>query len=140
MDNKRPLTNIKNDIKVITGNKLSASQSKLLFMGIIYELILRKDLFPKKINLEKFVNKLLVVNFKDKKPFKEYLYSSRTLLGGRILKKIQTDIEYGQIIKIVHELYRILPDEDSSKNEAKKNIKMTEEIAEWMDYINGDSK
>lgn len=31
MDNKRPLTNIKNDIKVITGNKLSASQSKLKF-------------------------------------------------------------------------------------------------------------
>lgn len=131
---ERTLNQIKDDIKIITTNKLSTSQSKLLFMGITYEIILRKDLFPKNSDLKAFINKIFMKYFHDKINFRDYLYFSRTLLASRIQKEIQIRLEYNQIIDIVHEIYNILPGDDSKKIVSSKNISNIE-MEDWMNFI-----
>ncbi|MDO6355259.1 hypothetical protein Q3V94_09325 [Caloramator sp. CAR-1] len=136
MDNeKRELKQIKEDLKIITSNKLNMSQSKLLFMGIIYEIILRKDLFPKNEDLKGFINNIFIQYFIDKEPFKDYLYDTRTLLGARIQKKIQTDLDYNKIVEIVNKIYNILPNEDINNNRKKNYSNNNKELIEWMNFI-----
>lgn len=137
---KRTLKQIRDDIKIVTSNKLNASQSKLLFMGIIYEIILRKDLFPKNSDLKAFINKIFRKYFINKEPFKEYLYCSRTILGARIQKEIQYEIEYSQIIKIVNQIYDILPVEESKKVASTKNRNNNIELGQWMNFIREKDK
>lgn len=135
-DKSRSLVKIKQDLKVVISNKLSIPQSKLLFMGIVYEIILRKDLFPRNENLKEFINNIFVNKFKEKVPFGDYLYKSRTLLAARVLRKIISELEYNQIVKIVHEIYNIIPDEQDDKfRERKSNIKNDDELSEWMHFI-----
>lgn len=135
MDNeKRSLKHIKDDIKVITTNKLSTSQSKLLFMGIIYEIILRKDLFPRNSDLKSFIDNIFMRYFIGKQPLRDYLYLSRTILGARIQKEILSDLEYNQIIEIVYEIYGVLPVEELNRSLNPKNINNTE-LGEWMNFI-----
>lgn len=134
VDKDRQLIQIKDDIKIISSNKLSMSQSKLLFMGITFEIILRKDLFPKNSNLKAFINNLYLKYFIDKEPFKEYIYVSRTILGARVQRKIKSDLNYNQIIQIVNELYNMLPNDDINKNKGNKK-NGNKDISEWMNFI-----
>lgn len=131
--NIRELCDIKNDVKIILSNKLSISQSKLLFMGITYEIILRKDLFPKNSNLKLFINNVYFKQFKNKETFRDYLFASRTILGARLLRKIKNELDYDNIIIIVKSLLQLLPEDSLDKNYGgrfKKN-----EINEWMKFI-----
>jgi len=136
VNNERHLEQIKNDIKIITTNKLSVLQSKLLFMGITYEIILRKDLFPQNEDLKKFINNIYIENFEDKIPFRDYLYDSRTMLGARIQKKILSDLSYEQITTMVNKIYNLLPSKDIKKiSRSKKSENMDKEVVEWMNFI-----
>lgn len=135
MANERSLKDIKDDIKLITTNKLSMSQSKLLFIGIVFEIILRKDLFPKRNNLQMFIDKIFLRYFKDKEPIRDYVYNSRANLAARIQKNILNDIEYAQIIEIVKELYKILPEDEIKTIKNKKRIDINKELVEWMNFI-----
>ncbi|MFZ4452046.1 hypothetical protein [Salibacterium aidingense] len=130
----RSLKDIGDDIKLIITNKLNTSQSKLLFMGISYEIIQRRDLFPKNSDLKKFVEEVYIPYSKDKIPFRDYLYASRTLLGARIEKLILWEIGYNDILNMVNKLNEIFPS-DNSKTTTTKNIDL--EITEWMNFIRG---
>lgn len=133
LDDARSLKEIKEDIKIISGNKLSMSQSKLLFMALSFEMILRKDLFPKKSNLKVFIENVYEKCFDNGNFFKDYLYSSRTILAARLEKKIQTELAYQDILKIVGELYKILPSDEIKIKNKKNNTSL--EIVEWMNFI-----
>jgi len=133
LDDVRTLKEIKEDIKIISGNKLSMSQSKLLFMALSFEIILRRDLFPKKNNLKIFIENVYSKCFTKGDFFRDYLYSSRTILAGRLEKKIQTELTYQDILEIVVELYKIFPS-DEIKVKNKRNNKSIE-IVEWMNFI-----
>lgn len=135
LNEERPLKQIKEDIKIISSNKLSITQSKLLFIGITYELILRKDLFPKNENLKTFIDNIYVKRFKDQERFKDYLYYARTILASRVQKKIMSDLDYNQILEIVSELYDILPEDDINKNRTNKKGSNNDAIIEWMNFI-----
>ncbi|HBE9816198.1 hypothetical protein ACEI86_10580 [Clostridioides difficile] len=143
-DNNRTLDDIKNDIKVIKGNKLSVSQSKLLFIGIMFEIILSKDIFSNNSILKEFVNIKLLKYMKMKEPFREYLFSSRTLLIARIQKEIYTNLNYQDILEIVDFLQEIIvksETKEDNKKRNKKNPKDNSRINEWMNFTNKkDSK
>lgn len=138
-DNNRTLDDIKNDIKVIKGNKLSVSQSKLLFIGIMFEIILSKDIFSNNSILKEFVNIKLLKYMKTKEPFKEYLFSSRTLLIARIQKEIYTNLNYQDILELADFLQEIIvksETEEDNKKRSKKNPKDNSRINEWMNFTN----
>ncbi|MCC0658304.1 hypothetical protein IC175_17245 [Clostridioides sp. ES-S-0123-01] len=142
-DNNRTLEDIKNDIKIIKGNKLSISQSKLLFIGIMFEIILNKDLFPKNSILKDFVNCKLLSYIKINEPFKEYLFSTRTLLIARIQKEVYINLNYQDILKLVDFLQEFIVKFDSKEESIKVDKKISKNssaINEWVDFINNREK
>lgn len=139
MNEERSLEDIKNDIKIIVSNRLSMYQSKLLFMGLIYEIILRKDLFPQNSNLKTFIDKVIIKYLDINEPFRDYLYDSRTLLGSRIQRIILKEVEYSKIIQMVKEIYEILPGDEVKNYKNKKSIDINKEVVNWMNFI-GENK
>ncbi|EMJ5512794.1 hypothetical protein ACKTKD_002916 [Clostridioides difficile] len=139
--NIRELRDIRNNLKLIMGNKLSISQSKSLFMGIFYEIILNKDLFSKNRELKEFINGHMLPYINRDKKYKDYLFKSRTLFAATILKDIYINVEYNQVIKMVEELYSILPDdiEKESRNHIKKNSS-DEVLSGWLSLIMNKDK
>lgn len=136
----RNLNDIKYDLKIIMGNKLSIYQSKLLFMGIMYEIILNKELFPRNSQLDTFINEHLLKYLKRKSKFKGYLFKSRTILAATIQREIYNNLDYNDIINLVDEIYKILPDDMEFKN--KKTIKNYNECAlnEWLNVLRNKEK
>lgn len=137
----RNLNDIKYDLKVIRGNKLSISQSKLLFMGIMYEIILNKELFPRNIQLNEFVNEHLLQYLKRNKKFKNYIFKSRTLLAATIQREIYNNLDYNDIIYIIDEIDAILF--ENSNYGYKKTIKKNNnevEMSEWLKFLNNQGK
>lgn len=141
MDHKiRPLRHIKDDIKLITTNRLSSSQSKLLFMGIIYEIILRRDLFANKSDLKLFINEIFGEYLYRDENLKDYLYLSRGRLASKIQKDILFNLEYNQIIEIVEHIYDVFPDEELKKYKNSRSINTNIELASWMNFIREKDK
>ncbi|WP_313757088.1 hypothetical protein [Tissierella sp.] len=133
---ERNVEDIRNDFKIVISNKLSISQSRLLFMGIIYELILRKDIFPRNDDLKGFINNIFVKKFNNKTPFKEYLYNSRTLLASRLQKNIISELNYTQIIEVVNEILTVLPDYKEKQEKVKKTKKNNDTyVSDWINLI-----
>ncbi|HEK9101991.1 TPA: hypothetical protein SUB30_003391 [Bacillus pseudomycoides] len=133
---ERTLELIRNDLKIITSNKLNTSQSKLLLIGITYEILLRKDLFPKNSDLKKFVQVVFVDPLEDVKPFKDYLFVSRTLLSSRISKIILSKFNYNNVMKTVDKLNSMLPQQN---NDNKNSSRSTEEnMNEWVEFLRGN--
>ena len=131
----RELNDIKYDLKIIMSNKLSIFQSKLLFMGIIYEIILSKELFSKNSQLKEFVNGHLVKYLNKGNEFKDYLFKTRTILAATIQKQIYNELDYNNILDVVEELYKILPDRlyEQNKRGNKKNSNYV--VSEWLNFL-----
>ena len=133
----REIKDIINDLLFIISNKLSLMQSKLLFMGITYEIVLRKDLFPRNKDLKDFIEEVYIKRFSNKKTFKDYLYRSRTLLSSSLLRKIYLELDYSEVTEIINELIEIIQgntiEDKSSKSNKSKD--MNDYITEWMKSI-----
>ena len=132
----RSLIELKNDFTIIKSNKLNTTQSKAMFIGLLYEMILRKDLFPKKDNLKKFVETVILIDM-DNIIIKDYLYKSRSLLAARIIKYILNDFDYIQILKIVNMIYSLIP-ESEIKISKKNKGNLTDDVISWMKFIGDD--
>lgn len=134
---KRELYDIKNDLKIIKSNKLSISQSKFLFMGIIYEILFNKELFPKNKDLKDFVNNQLLILFNQNEPYKDYIFKTRTTLASKIQRYIYLHLEYSSILDIVNEIDKILFADITSTENHKSKVKDTNnDLDEWMDFLN----
>ncbi|KEI87528.1 MULTISPECIES: hypothetical protein [Clostridium] len=141
MNNKdRSIEEIKNDIKIVSSNKLSVSQSKMLFIGFVYEIILNKNIFPKNSNLKKFINDELKEYLNRDIGFKDYLFASRTLLAARIQKELYYSLDYKKMIELAELIdNKLLISEEKKYN--NKNIKNSEKaIEEWRNYFKNKGK
>ena len=137
---KRELKDIKYDLKIIMSNKLSISQSKLLLMGIIYEIILNKELFPRNSQLKEFINEHLINYLNKEVGFKDYLFKTRTVLAAMIQKEIYINLSYNDVMNLVEEIYKILPDSIESKNKKESRKDTNKAISEWLNFLNEKDK
>lgn len=137
--NNRDLCNIKDDLKSILTNKFSISQSKLLFMGIICEIILNKNIFPKNSMLKEFINNNLLKYLKKQEKYRDYLFKSRTLLIATLQKQIYDNLDYNDILLLVKYLCEILPD-DSKDNNKKINKNSKNDIIDWLKFLSDKDK
>lgn len=134
---KRAIDEIKNDIKIISTNKLSVSQSKLLLIGALYEIILNREIFPKNIDLKNFVNIDMNRCLSVSKEYKDYLFTSRTLLAARVQKEIY-ELDYNDIVSLLIFIENKLSDLAPNNSTNLKNLKKIEKdkaIDEWRDYF-----
>ena len=130
----RSLEAIKNDLSSIRSNRLSSSQSKLLFMGVLYEILLRTDLFPRNRDLKNFIEDILKGYTKNNGIFKEYVYSSRTMLAARILRDIFEELEYAEIIDITYKIQNVFESSIEIKKNGSKS-KNNDSVKEWMQFL-----
>jgi hypothetical protein len=135
---ERTLELIKNDLRVISSNKLNSYQSKLFLVGILYEIILRKDLFPRNSDLKKFVQLIVVEPIKTIPPFREYLFLSRTLLGSRVSSIILSHFEFKNVVKTVDVLNDILPDKERAESNTNRQSNDSD-LDEWINFLRGNA-
>ncbi|MEK6462029.1 hypothetical protein AABM27_16600 [Heyndrickxia faecalis] len=135
----RELQLIKKDLKVVISNKLNSSQSKLLLIGIIFEIIQRRDLFPRNADLKKFIQQVILDPIENAKPFKDYIFFSRPLLGSKVSKIILFDFDYNNVIKTVEKLSVILPSDIDEKPQSSSNKVTDEDMNEWINFIRGNA-
>ena len=133
---KRTVEEIKNDIRIVSSNKLNISQSKLIFMGFLYEIILSKEIFPKNSDLKEFVNN----DLKKYLNIKDYIFKSRSLLAAKIQRKIY-ELDYNDIIILLDSINSILLNLGETKTNSTKNLSGTDKaIEEWRKYFTNKEK
>ncbi|WP_304341241.1 hypothetical protein [Metaclostridioides mangenotii] len=141
MGNKRDLIELKQDLKIVESNRLNIYQSKLYFMGLFFEVILNKELFPRNKDLKEFINEHIAIHFITKKRYKDYLFKSRTLLAASIIREIYINVEYDQILEMVKELDLILPENLNSQNKKNKNKNSkNDDLSDWLGYYSSDEE
>ena len=136
---KGAIEEIRGNIDIVSSNKLNVFQSRLMFMGFIYEIILSRDIFPKNSDLKEFINQDMPKYLNLPISFKDYVFLSRPLLASRVLNKIH-ELDYKDIINfidIINEKYLKIND---VKKTSSKTLKTTDTaIDEWRNYfINKD--
>lgn len=136
----RDLCNIKEDLNSILTNKFSISQSKLLFMGIICEIILNKNIFPKNSMLKEFINNNLLKYLKKQEKYRDYLFKSRTLLIATLQKQIYDNLDYNDILLLVKYLCKILPDDCKDNNKKINRNNSKKDIIDWLEFLSNKDK
>lgn len=127
---------IQKDLKIITSNKLSIYQSKLLLMGSLYEIILNKEIFKRNNDLKKFVNQDLNNYLKLDLYVKDYVFKSRTLLVAKVQRVIYEKAEYKDIVDFIYFLNNAIFYEKETKIKDKKNsLDEDKVINNWKNYI-----
>lgn len=104
MDSQKYIEELYLDLKLVTSNKLSVSQSNKFFSGLMSSIILDKVIFKNNNDLKPFLETVVIPLSKEKTLYKDYLYLSRTLLASRVAKTILTEFEYSEIKISVSEL------------------------------------
>lgn len=142
--NKRDLTSILDDLKLVRSNKLNSHQVEVFMNGILYETIQRKDLFPKNSDLKYFINEQINKTLKVDS-FREYLFASRTILAARVQKNILENSDYLGILLIADFIELRIREQqgDIAVSKNKKNDSKTlksDPLNDWMSYLSERNK
>ena len=134
---EKEIIEIHKNLSLVASNKFNSSQSKMIFIGISFDIILSKILFINNSDLKPFIEKHFIVHTKEKEILKDYLYASRTALLARLSRMIYEEMDYTSIIQISKGILEDFPKIESKKK--SKNQILTESGTEdWMNYISKD--
>lgn len=130
------------EFSVINKNKFSLQQTRSLYLGLLYELLSNKYIFPKNNDLVRFLEKVF------KKKYKSYLFKSRSYLASRLLKDVSNDYDTVQIsasIKlIIFYLESLEVENEISINDKKTSRKINKNIKDdtigWYQSVSKDKK
>ncbi len=132
-DNKRDFIN---ELSVINKNKFSLQQTKSIYLGILYELILNKEIFPKNRDLTEFLKDVF------KKEYNEYLFRSRPYLASRLLKYISEEYNSLKISASIKLIIIYLQEKNISNNDVKaKKVSnnIDEDVIGWFNSVSKGS-
>ena len=79
------------ELSVINKNKFTLQQTKSLYLGLLYELLLNKEIFIRNKDLDDFLRDVF------KKKYKEYLFKARPYLASRLLKEVSKEYDPSKI-------------------------------------------
>lgn len=106
------------------------NETKLELYWLLPSLVISKKTFKNRESIQKFVEGVLEMKFAD------YVYNSRSILIGRILKKIHTmDLE--DSVVLTNRLVEFLKDNIITNKEAKDKSKSndTDFFDDWSKYL-----
>lgn len=125
------------ELSVINKNKFSLQQTKSLYMGILYELILNKDIFPRNKDLTFFLNEVF------KAEYSEYLFKSRPYLASRLLKYISEHYDSLMVSASIKLLILYLQQEKkestSNSKEKKSSNSVEDDVVGWFNSVSKGS-
>ncbi|WP_051613993.1 hypothetical protein [Paenibacillus sp. UNC217MF] len=128
------------ELSVINKNKFSIQQTKNLYMGILYELILNRVIFVRNNDLNDFLKKVF------EKEYNDYLFKSRPYLASRLLKYVSEEYDSLKISASIKLIISFLHENDlqsgSDNREKKPTNKIEEDVIGWYNSVskgsNGD--
>lgn len=119
------------ELSVINKSKFSLQQTKSLYLGLLFELMMTKQIFKKNTDLKEFI---LAVY---KKEYADYLFRSRAHLVSRVLKDIESNYNpldiSSSIISIVDYLNH--GSSESNKNSVLKKNNLEDDTVNWIKNI-----
>lgn len=116
------------EFKKLSKSKLSITQTKSLFLGLIFKLVLDKEILDKN-KIYEFTKEII------KKEYKEYLFRGRPYLASRILKDLEMETEYNDLLKITKSIIEYLHrDEDTLSKDSSKGNKNN--VIGWYNSVN----
>ncbi|OMF11156.1 hypothetical protein BK131_22255 [Paenibacillus amylolyticus] len=125
------------ELSVINKNKFSLQQTQSLYLGILYELILNKEIFPRNKDLTSFIKEVF------KTEFNEYLFKARPYLASRLLKHVFEQYDSLMIsasIKLVILYLQQEKTENNSDSRGKKSINNIEDdVVGWFNSVSKGS-
>lgn len=124
------------ELSILNSNKLSSNESTIYFSGMLYSIILNKNIFKKNSDLRDFIYYFFLQPF-HMEQYKDYLYKSRTLLGSRVSRHILDNFNYSDTImaakltsKYIMQNYNISK-HSNSRYEAKS---LAKELSGWISH------
>ncbi|WP_270310873.1 hypothetical protein [Weissella cibaria] len=132
-------------ISFIMSNKVKTVLVPSLFSGLIYEIILNKNIIHLNSDLPEFINTKFLSTFNSGKksenqvsPYKDYLFKSRTNLAARLSRLIIEEFSYDDVRKQADWLSEYISNADDSMiqksefgSKSKKNTDLSSEIMDW---------
>lgn len=125
------------ELSVINKNKFSLQQTKSLYLGILYELILNKEIFPRNKDLTSFLKEVFKTEYND------YLFKSRPYLASRLLKYVFDQYDSIMISASIKLVILYLQHENKDINldsKAKKSSNSIEDdVVGWFNSVSKGS-
>ncbi|WP_270621873.1 hypothetical protein [Weissella viridescens] len=133
IDKSEKLTGLIDGVHFILSNKVKVNIAPAMFAGIVYEIILNKQIIPKNADLPSFINENFIYTFNKTNEnnidyFKEYVFKSRTAVAARIsrliIEKFSTEdirITSEWLIPYIKEIRM-----SSSNNTARADLRMNQ--------------
>lgn len=110
MKNQRDTKIILNDLSFVISSRISMQQAKPFFAGLLYEIILNKEIIAYNKQLPHFVNDIIISTanltanqngeYTDIPFLKPYIFSSRTNVAARISRIIIEKFDYNAVVAI----------------------------------------
>lgn len=122
LDKSKEMTELIDGVHFILSNKVKVNIAPAMFSGIVYEIILNKQIIKTNADLPSFINDKFIATFNktnhaDIDYFKEYIFKSRTSVAARISRLIietftTEDIRITSewLIPYIEEIHMSLPD------------------------------
>ncbi|WP_369902427.1 hypothetical protein [Bacillus manliponensis] len=120
-------------IKVFLKGIEDVSETKIEIYWILPPLLFSRKVFRNKKDLEKFISTVLKMHFA------EYVYRSRTILLGRVMKKIH-NMSLEEVVKVNNRLTEFLM--NAVTEEEKPNHSKTKDdgfFSDWESFLNKDT-
>ncbi|WP_203624612.1 hypothetical protein [Lacticaseibacillus sp. 866-1] len=125
-------------LKLTQSTRLSVSQSTMMLSGLVYAMVLDKDLFKHNPDLEGFVLKIFRQWLPDHEQFRPYVYKSRTLLGSKISRIILDTFEYNDTTEVATKLSSLFSSATKEASSAKKLPDLEAFISDWLTSLGED--
>lgn len=129
----RQSEDIVSTLKLIQTPKLSIAQSTMLLSGIVYALILDREIFKHNIDLKDFTLKIFKQWLPNQEQFRPYVFRSRTLLGSKLSRIILESFDYEStkaVSSLLLSLFSINTTDKKTKNKHVVGLEKT--LADWI--------
>lgn len=145
MRNQRTPKELLADLDFIQSSKVSTSQASPFFSGIVYEIILNKEIIKTNKQLPDFVNGI-IIDTANKAPkinnnlveiaqLKSYIFASRTSVAARTSRIILENFEYPTIEKVIANIVEYIERTAENKEISKPTLKkqsVSDSLDSWL--------
>lgn len=144
MRNQRTPKELLADLDFIQSSKVSANQASPFFSGMVYEIILNKEIIKTNKQLPDFVNRI-IIDTANKAPkisndvkiaqLKPYIFASRTSVAARTSRIILENFEYPTIEKVIANIVEYISQTTDNVEISKPAVKkqsVSDSLESWI--------
>lgn len=111
---------------MLTSQKYTIKDKKIIFIGEVTQTIYNKSLFTRNKDLHAYIT-LFENSLSLNSPFKDYLYRSRTLLTSRVTRAIYNEQDSSIISELIYLHINFIKDSSNTQEKTNKIAKQKDD-------------